>query len=149
MGLMLQGTPCVLHADLGGHLVVPQGPGPGAVLTSCERIPRHFLTSPAVKAHVVFALSGVLAVFSRTELFNIIAGLIELIGLLLGRCPVHGGVQLQVVGSAVNLDISNVCVGSLPIKIGLPGGFSVSGLRIVMSWGPSIMSTGLIPYRTC
>ena len=66
---------------------------------------------------MVFALSGVLAVFGRTELFYIIAGLIELVGLLLGRCPVHGGVQLQVVGKAVNLDISNVFVGSLPIKL--------------------------------
>ena len=116
MGDMLQGTLCVLHAGLGGHLVIPQGPGPGAVLTSCECTPRHFLTSPAVKAHVVFALSGV-AVFGRKELFCIIAGLIELVGLLLGRCPVYGGVQLQVVGNAVNLDISNVFVGSLPIKL--------------------------------
>ena len=66
---------------------------------------------------MVFALGGVLAVFGRTELFYIIAGLIELVGLLLGLCPVHGGVQLQVVGKAVNLDISNVFVGPLPIKL--------------------------------
>ena len=66
---------------------------------------------------MVVSLGSVSVVFSRTELFNIIAGLIELIGLLLGRCPVHGGVQLQVVGKAVNLDISNVFVGPLPIKL--------------------------------
>ena len=66
---------------------------------------------------MVLSFSGVLVVLSRTELFNIIAGLIEHVGLLLGRCPVHGGVQLQVVGGAVNLDIINVFVGSLPIKL--------------------------------
>ena len=148
MGVMLHGTPGVLHAGLGGHLVVPQGPGPGAVLTSCECIPRHFLTSPAVKAHVVFALSGVLAVFGRTELFYIIAGLIELVGLLLGRCPVHGGVQLQVVGKAVNLDISNVFVGPLPIKLVYLEDFLYQDSGSVMTWVPSIKSTGLIPYRT-
>ena len=62
-------------------------------------------------AHVVLAISGVQAVFGRTELFYIIAGLIELVGLLPGLCPGHGGVLLQVVGKAVNLDSDNVCVG--------------------------------------
>ena len=62
-------------------------------------------------AHVVLAISGVQAVFGRTELFYIIAGLIELVGLLPGLCPGHGGVLLQVVGEAVNLDIDNVFVG--------------------------------------
>ena len=148
MGVMLPGTPGVLHAGLGGHLVVPQGPGPGAVLTSCECIPRHFLTSLAVKAHVVFAFGGVLAVFGRTELFYIIAGLIELVGLLLGLCPGHGGVQLQVVGKAVNLDISNVFVGPLPIKLVYLEDFLYQDSGSVMTWVPSIKSTGLIPYRT-
>ena len=66
---------------------------------------------------MVVSLGSVSVVFSRTELFSIIAGLIELIGLLLGRCHVHGGVQLQVVGGAINLDIINVFVGSLPIEL--------------------------------
>ena len=66
---------------------------------------------------MVVSLGSVSVVFSRTELFSIIAGLIELIGLLLGRCHVHGGVQLQVVGGVINLDIINVFVGSLPIKL--------------------------------
>ena len=66
---------------------------------------------------MVVSLGSVSVVFSRTELFSIIAGLIELIGLLLGRCHVHGGVQLHVVVGAVNLDIINVFVGSLPIKL--------------------------------
>ena len=111
MGVLLPGVPGVLHAGRGGHLVVPHGHGPGAVLTSCECSPRHFLTSLAVMAHVVFAISGVQAVFGRTELFYIIAGLIELVGLLPGLRPGHGGVLLQVVGKAVNLDIDNVFVG--------------------------------------
>ena len=61
-------------------------------------------------AHVVLAISGVQAVFGRTELFYIIAGLIELVGLLPGLRPGHGGVLLQVVGEAVYLDINNVFV---------------------------------------
>ena len=99
-------------------------------------------------AHVVLAISGVQAVFGRTELFYIIAGLIELVGLLLGLCPGHGGVLLQVVGKAVNLDISNVFVGPLPIKLVYLEDFLYQDSGSVMTWVPSIESTGLIPYRT-
>ena len=84
MGVMLPDLPGDLLAGRGGHLVVPHGRGPGAVLTSCECSPRHFLASLAVMVHVVFIISGEQAVFGRTGLFHIIAGLIELAGLLPG-----------------------------------------------------------------
>ena len=99
-------------------------------------------------AHVVFAISGVQAVFGRTELFYIIAGLIELVGLLPGLRPGHGGVLLQVVGEAVYLDINNVYVEPYPSLMFYLGEFLCQDSGSVMALVPSLRSSVLITYRT-
>ena len=74
--------------------------------------------------------------------------MIELVGLLPGLRPGHGGVLLPVVGEAVYLDINNVYVEPYPSLLIYLGGFLCQDSGSVMALVPSLRSSVLITYRT-